>query len=646
MMKYRLQPLVWFILMVLLLPRCTPIAAVDDGIKLSAYESGKPFTRWWWHAMKFTKADLRNQLIWLRDNGFGGVEVSFIYPVNRDPEGERFEWLGEEWQEMVTYAKHCADSLGLGCDFTFGTLWPFGGTFVSDADRTKRWGDSAYKQPLRLSWTHPDTGNVIDHLNRDAFSRYAEVMGKALSPALGGRQSALFCDSWEVHTKYLWTDSFEKKFEAMFGYDITPFMDSIYAPENKGPRYDYMKLIAHLALNEFFIPFHEKAVELGAISRAQCMGSPTDIIRAYAAMDVPETEAMLYEPNFSKIVASSAALAEKPYVTSESFTCLYGWPAAYIREEQTADLKLVADALFANGVNRHIWHGTPFNPTGVDTISFYASVHVGTQGNLSEETPAFNNYLTRVSEFMDFGRPYSDVAVYLPLEDSWVAGELPEELQMPWSWGAYELRYEYFDDALQGYHPLWINADFLSKAEVENGRIQLNDLIFEMLYLDVHYLDMETLEIIYNLAKKGLPVFIKNQPDQAGYLKSVDFEKTLQQLLALPNATHVLSEVLPSVPLVKGNDLPEFWCRTDGKSAFIFFANPLAKGLKYPLSYGQSLQTEDIFTEVEINFGGRAFHVQLRFEPYQSILLKIDPDGSYDFMDIGFVPKTPVKHEE
>jgi len=495
MMKYRLQPLVWFILMVLLLPRCTPIAAVDDGIKLSAYESGKPYTRWWWHAMKFTKADLRNQLIWLRDNGFGGVEVSFIYPVNRDPEGERFEWLGEEWQEMVTYAKHCADSLGLGCDFTFGTLWPFGGTFVSDADRTKRWGDSAYKQPLRLSWTHPDTGNVIDHLNRDAFYSYAEVMGKALSPALGGRQSALFCDSWEVHTKYLWTDSFEIKFEAMFGYDITPFMDSIYAPENKGPRYDYMKLIAHLALNEFFIPFHEKAVELGAISRAQCMGSPTDIIRAYAAMDVPETEAMLYEPNFSKIVASSAALAEKPYVTSESFTCLYGWPAAYIREEQTADLKLVADALFANGVNRHIWHGTPFNPTGVDTISFYASVHVGTQGNLSEEIPAFNNYLTRVSEFMDFGRPYSDVAVYLPLEDSWVAGELPEELQMPWSWGAYELRYEYFDDALQGYHPLWINADFLSKVEVENGRIQLNDLIFEMLYLDVHYLDMETLEI-------------------------------------------------------------------------------------------------------------------------------------------------------
>jgi hypothetical protein len=613
----------------------------QDGFSITAYDSGKPYTRWWWHAMKFTEADLRDQLVWLRDNGFGGVEISFIYPVNRDPDGERFEFLGEDWQRMVAYAKHCADSLGLGCDFTFGTLWPFGGTFVSDEDRTKRWGDSSYKQPLRLSWTHPDTGNVIDHLNRSAFERYADVMGEALAPALAGSQSALFCDSWEVHTKYIWTDGFEVMFQEKFGYDIIPFMDNIYEPENDGPRYDYMKLVAHLALNEFFIPFHERSRALGAISRAQCMGAPTDIIRAYAAMDVPETEAMLYEPNYSKIVASAAALANKPFVTSESFTCLYGWPADYIRKEQTADLKMVADALFANGVNQHIWHGTPFNPTGVDTIYFYATVHVGTKGSLTKEIPAFNDYLTKVSRAMQFGRAYSDIAVYLPLEDSWVDGILPEELQMPWSWGAYELRYEYFDGELNGFHPLWTNADFLSQGKVVDNKLLVNGLTFNALYVDVHHLDQESLEVILALAEQGLPVCLKRKPAQAGFMKDEQFEQLANRLISLPNVDEDFSQLITHRPLIEGENLPEFWCRSDGESAIIFLANPLYTGLKYPLAYGQSYQDSTIAQQVVINFNGISRQIELRFEPYQSLLLSIDKKNEINFMDITFVPKTP-----
>lgn len=642
-MKYRL------LLLLLAFSCCifqnckSPTPDQNTDVKITAYESGKPYTRWWWHAMKFTENDLENQLIWLRDNGFGGVEISFIYPVNRDPEGERFEWLGEEWQQMVVYTKHCADSLGLGCDFTFGTLWPFGGNFVSDADRTKIWGDSSFKQPLRLSWTHPDTGNVLNHLNKEAFSRYANVMGKAFAPALSGSQSALFCDSWEVETKYLWTDGFERMLLEKFGYNIMPFMDSIYEPENTGPRYDYMKLVAHLTLNEFFIPFHAKCRELGAISRVQCMGSPTDIIRSYAVVDVPETEAMLYNPNFSAIVASAAALADKPFVTSESFTCLYGWPASYIREEQTTDLKMVADALFANGVNQHIWHGAPFNPIGVDTIYFYASVHVGTKGSLTEEIPAFNEYMTKVSKAMQFGRAYSDIAVYLPLEDSWVDGILPEELQLPWAWGAYELRYEYFSPELAGYHPLWINADFLSQGKIVDNKLLVNGLTFNALYVDVQHLDIETLEVILTLAEQGLPVCLKRKPDQAGHLKNELFHHLTYDLTSLPNVSEDFGQLITHKPLLEGENLPEFWCRSDGESAIIFVANPLYKGLKYPLNYGQSHQDSTIAQTVTLNFNGISRQIDLRFEPYQSLLLKMDKNGEIEFLDINFVPKTPIQ---
>lgn len=591
--------------------------------------------------MKFTKEDIKNQLIWLRDQGFGGVEISFIYPVNRDPEGERFEWLGEEWQQMVVYAKQCADSLGLGCDFTYGTLWPFGGTFVDDEHRTRVWIDSLYKQPLRLSWTHPDTGNVINHMSRIAFEKYAEVMSPAFAPAMKGRQSALFCDSWEVRTDYIWTPGFEKMFEDKYGYDILPFMPNIYDKENAGPRYDYMKLVADLVLNEFYIPFHEESRALGGISRAQVAGSPTDLIRAYAAIDVPETEAMLYEPNFSNIVASAAALSGKPFVSSESFTCLYGWPADHMFEEQTADLKMVADALFANGVNLHVWHGTPFNPIGVDTIYFYASVHVGERGSLTNELKPFNRYLTKVTEAMRFGRTYSDIAVYLPLEDSWIQGELPEELKMPWSWGAYELRYEYFADELQGFHPLWINAYFLEQARVKNDRMYVNDMEFDALYVDVKHLDIASLEAIHDVAKAGLPVYLINHPAQAGHIPDDGYGNTLEALLALDNVFEQFDPQSLPPAIVQGRDLPEFWCRINDSKAKIFFSNPLNKGLKYPLSYGQSFQDEVITRQVTINFAGHQIPLELRFDPYQSLLLHINTDGSWQFEEIAFVPKTP-----
>lgn len=614
---------------------------VSAKIENNLYHNFKPYTRWWWFASIIKKEDIKDQLNWLKENNFGGVEVAFIYPVKRNPKAVRISWLGKEWKDAVSYAKMYADSIGLGCDFTFGTLWPFGGTFVSDTDRTQKWGKPNFKQPLRLSWTHPDTGNVLNHMDKKAFERYASVMGEALSPALKDSKSAIFCDSWEVKTKYIWTKGFDSIFSKQFGYDIKPFMDSIYAKYNSGPRYDYMKLVSQLVLNEFYIPFTEKAHALGAFSRAQCSGAPTDLITAYASIDVPETEAMLYEPNFSKIVASATALSGKNIISAETFTCLYGWPAKHIRKEQTADLKLVCDALFANGVNQIIWHGMPYNPIGIDTNYFYASVQVGKKGSLTEELPAFNKYMTKVSEKMRFGRTYSDIAVYLPLEDAWIAGEYPKELQLEWSWGAYELRYEKFNPELKGYHPLWINNDFLQKAVLKNKILWVNDLSFKMLYVDAENVDIETLKTILKLATEGLPVCLKQNPKQCGYIKNEKFNSILAQLNKLPNVSSNMQKIFKQGPLIIGNNIPEFWCRTNGKVSTIFFANPKTEKLIYPVAYGQSLQDSTINKNVTINLNGKSTDVNLEFKPYQSLLLNINENGKVEFEDIYFMPKIP-----
>ena len=343
----------------------------------------------------------------------------------------RQEWLSADWSAMVGYAKHCADSLDLGCDFTFGSLWPFGDTKVPFKEAAMNLTDPKWRQEITASWDYPKKGYVLDHLNRDAFLHYAERTGNALKPALAGSVSGLFCDSWEVETKFLATPGFEKKFKSRYGYALKQYTDSLYARGEPycSVRYDYMKLISEYVIGEFYKPFTEKCHALGAYSRVQCSGVPGDVISAYTAIDVPESEALLYEPSYSNIVASAAALTGKQVVTSETFTCLYGWPRDHHSEEQAADLKLLADALFANGVNHIIWHGKPFNPAGQDTVKFYASVHVGKSGSLAPEIPGFNRYMEKVSSVMKNGATLSQVAVYLPSEDTWVAGELPADKQ-------------------------------------------------------------------------------------------------------------------------------------------------------------------------------------------------------------------------
>jgi len=603
----------------------------------------KPYVRWWWFASEIDVEACRWQLDWLKEHGFGGVEIAFIYPPGRDPEAERFEFLGPEWTAAIAATKRHADAIGLGCDFTFGTLWPFGGSFVSDADRTRIYGEPDWHQHWRLSWEHDTPGNVLNHMDAEALGRYADRVGTALAPALAGSTSALFCDSWEVETRRIWTEGLGDRFEKRFGYRIEPFMEELYAPETAGPRYDYMKLVSETVIDEFFLPFTEICHDLGALSRVQCAGAPADILAAYAAVDIPESEAMLYEPRYARLPASAAAFTGRPVVSAESFTCLYGFPAEHFREENILDLKLVADAMFANGVNHIVWHGTPFNGPGGDVNTFYATVHVGRDGALAPELYGFNHYLATVSAALKRGRTYTDAATYLPLEDAWIAGEYPEDLQMRWSWGEYELRYVRPARDLAGHHPLWVSGELLRGARFTGGELIVGEARFTSLHIAATYVESDALDAILRLARAGLPVALVRDPREPGHVPSGDYAERVAALRSLPNVDRSFLRIAPRPPLVKPlDDGPplEYWCRREGDTYTLFFANPTAYALTFPLDYERALTSVREKRSIVLHVSGVEHAFELDFLPGQSILLEVDAAGVRE-LGAEFVPLGP-----
>ena len=617
------------------------------------YSSCKPYTRWWWFSSEIDKNDVRDQLVWLKDHEFGGAEIAWIYPMFLDSAKAHPDFLSKEWSEPVVYAKKVADSLGLGLDFTYGSLWPFSDVNLPAGDGTRNYFDSVEIAKRPYTWDHPATARILNHLDKNAFFRYADRMNAGLSEAYKGSKSGLFVDSWEVETEYLWTPGFGDTFLLEHGYDIEPFMKekTLMDKENANIFYDYMSTLSGYVMREFYGPFAENARKTGTFSRAQCGGAPTDLLTAFTLVDIPESETILYEPHFSKIAASAATLSKKEAVTAETFTCLYGWTSLRYKnghgqsphqgKEQFADLKLVCDALLANGVNQIIWHGFPFNKVGHTDNWFYTTCQVSTaeKDNLSgENLSRFNRYMTTVSEYMRRGRNYSDLAVYLPLEDSWMGGAYPKEVneKMPWVWGQYELRYIDTPSSEKGRMPLWVNGHFLSKATYQDGKLFCGDAEFNSLYVDVEYMDKDALSSIVRLAGEGLPVLITRLPNEPGRVKHPEYQELLSKLKTLPTVFSDASS-LPGKPLLEGDNLPDFWCREDEGTIFVFIANPLSDTISYPLEYKYAFQDTGSERMVTINHHGKSEPFTLRFAPMESLMLRIDSEGITQ-IDLGYIP--------
>src|SRR5271157_138975 len=113
------------------------------------FRTNKPYVRWWWFNQPIDTADLDLQLRWVSRQGFGGVEIAWVYPVPGRPTGPR--WLSPEWTSRARDAKEICSRLGLGCDFTFGSLWPFGDSALAEGE-TSQWFQGPSPQRIDRHW--------------------------------------------------------------------------------------------------------------------------------------------------------------------------------------------------------------------------------------------------------------------------------------------------------------------------------------------------------------------------------------------------------------------------------------------------------------------------------------------------------------
>jgi len=274
-------------------------------------------------------------------------------------------------------------------------------------------------------------GMVMDHCSRRAMDCFLDNMVQPVCSRVPGIHT-LFCDSIEVEG-HNWSGVLLTEFAKRRGYDLKPYIYALWGDMGEitpRVRYDYFKTMSELTIENFFDPLTAFAHKNGALSRIQAHGTWGDILRVYAAADIPEGETFgdhrTLEVNtiHRRLAASAGHIYGRPIISNETFT----WLKRPRFTETLEEMKSAVDAVFLDGMNQIVNHGYAYSPekAGRRGWPFYASTHIN---HTVPWWPYYHNlaeYIHRVSALLRQGIPVREVGIYLPQADVYADNMLSE----------------------------------------------------------------------------------------------------------------------------------------------------------------------------------------------------------------------------
>lgn len=662
--------------------------------------TNKPWTRWWWLGSGVDKPNLTHEIEEFAKAGLGGVEICPIYGAC-GAEDRFLDFLSPEWMAMLAHTTREAQRLGMEVDMTTGTGWPFGGPRVtadmasSGLERIKASATGGNKIKLKLPtgnlqclrafpesgdavdladhvksgvlrWTPPagkwtilglstqsqiqqvkraapgGEGDVLDPFSPEAMTRYLQTFDRAFGKFPAPRPRAQFHDSFEYYGAD-WTTGFSEAFKAARGYDLSdqlPAFNGIGDPDTVARvRADYRETLGELH-RDYLKTWHDWTRKNGGITRNQAHGSPGNLLDHYAVSEIPETEIFRHvgeeQIPMLRFAASAAHANGNKLVSSESFT----WLDEHF-QVAPEELKEAADFVFLGGVNHIFFHGIPYSPDDAPWPGwlFYASTHMGPNGGLWHDMPAFTGYIQRCQSILQTGDPSSEVLLYFPFADLIHDGQEKLPLFTVHNQDSWLQPTLFYRTAME----LWNSGvtfdfasdDMLSRATVKDGKILLGNNSFKALVLPgVKHLPVSTLKTLVQLTTQGGKVIVQDgfPSDVPGFL---DHEKRRADLIALevPGKNQWAStsgSILPS--LTKCGVLQEsmtgsglrFVRRQHVDGYHYFIVNRSRKPFDGPLTLAVPFETAVALDPWNTEQSGvvSTKEIPLHLEPLQSLIIR------------------------
>ena len=569
-----------------------------SGNKISPYRA-IPF--WSWND-ELEIPELKSQIKWMKDNGFGGY---FMHARG----GLTTEYLGEKWFDCVKVCLDEGEKEGLDSWAYDENGWPSGfagGKLLSDPENCDRYvsyktgkfddkamvsyridggrfvrvSDGGEGEYLNLyEHTSNSTADILNGEVTDKFiSLTHEQYKKRFGKDFGKKLKGFFTDEpqyyrWgHPYTKVL-SDYFQKE----YGLDIKDGLGLMFV-EREGYRdfrYKYWKAMQALMLKNFAKKIYEwcnkngceltghYVEETSLEFQDMCCGG---VMPFYEYEHIPGMDllgACVSEPIAPKQVASVAAQLGKKRVLTETYGCC-GWGVTPLT------LKRIAESQFVHGVNLMCQHLLPYSEHGQrkrDYPAHYSWSNPWVRKNFR----TFNDYFARLGYLLGESKELVNVAVFCPItstyfdykRDNICNGKLDIDVSfaaLTKKLSAMNLPYHLADETIMAKH-----------AGVKNGKLVIGKCSYDYLVFPLVYtMDKSTKLLVDEFYKQGGKVlFTEGLPDYLeGEKYCYDYKSnvTLEEIISAQpyHISDFDTEVLSTVREIEGK-------------RFIFAANVSAK---------------------------------------------------------------------